>query len=354
MRTQQEPHPRRSAQARPIFDTLTDKFWPGPLTLVLKARPDVPLKVSAGTGFVGVRSPAHAVAAALLEAAQLPIAAPSANRFGHVSPTTAAHVLADLGATPIAVLDAEGQTSAAAAAGGSPGPATCSVGIESTVVGVSEDGKTLTVFRRGGVSMQAIEEALAGAGVTGWAWQQSSAAAKSATAAAASEQDSHDDASAQVAPGQLLTHYAPDVSTYLLPAPPLGGAGDGLTDVQAAALKRCVVLDFGGAYAVLKGHAGAYRDMSSSGDVKEAAQGLYAALRWTEEVAAADADICLALVPVDAVAVDGDATAGVKAGGEMAGALADRLYRSGSGRRVPATESTVASVADALSGILGS
>ena len=81
--------------SRQMFEILTTCFWPGPLTIIAKAKPFVPKVVSAGTGFVGVRCPSHPLAIALIIASGLPIAAPSANRFGHVSPTKARHVLAD-------------------------------------------------------------------------------------------------------------------------------------------------------------------------------------------------------------------------------------------------------------------
>ena len=77
----------------PAAQKLMDAFWPGPLTLLLPKHAHVPMEVTAGRPLVGVRMPAHPVARALIAAAQLPIAAPSANRFGCVSPTTAAHVL---------------------------------------------------------------------------------------------------------------------------------------------------------------------------------------------------------------------------------------------------------------------
>jgi L-threonylcarbamoyladenylate synthase len=97
---------------------LADAYWPGPLTLVLRRAPQVPDGVTAGTDTVGVRVPAHPVALALLEAAGVPVAAPSANRFTHLSPTTAAHVAAALGDHVACILDG--------------GP--CDVGIESTVL----------------------------------------------------------------------------------------------------------------------------------------------------------------------------------------------------------------------------
>jgi L-threonylcarbamoyladenylate synthase len=87
-----------SAAVETVFEHLATEFWPGPLTLVLRANPQlVPDCVTASTGFVGIRAPKHAVARLLLEASNgMPIAAPSANRFGHVSPTRAQHVFEDL------------------------------------------------------------------------------------------------------------------------------------------------------------------------------------------------------------------------------------------------------------------
>ena len=79
------------------FSKLGEAFWPGPLTLIVRASALIPPAVTAHTGSVGIRVPAHDLARRLLQQAQVPVAAPSANRFGHVSPTRAAHVLADLG-----------------------------------------------------------------------------------------------------------------------------------------------------------------------------------------------------------------------------------------------------------------
>lgn len=122
--------------------TLAEKFWPGPLTLVLAKLPAVPDLVTAGLPTVGVRMPAHPLALALIEAAQLPIAAPSANRFTQVSPTTAEHVRSGLGDRVDYILDG--------------GP--CEVGIESTVLSLAESVPRL--LRLGGVSRRQIEAAL--------------------------------------------------------------------------------------------------------------------------------------------------------------------------------------------------
>ncbi|HVP55525.1 MAG TPA: L-threonylcarbamoyladenylate synthase [Candidatus Eisenbacteria bacterium] len=126
---------------------LTDKFWPGPLTLVLPKAPAVPDIVTAGLPTVGVRMPAHPVALALIRTAQVPVAAPSANRFTQLSPTTAEHVRQGLGDRVDYILDA--------------GP--CEVGIESTVLSLA--GENPVLLRPGGISRQQIEEVL---GTVGW------------------------------------------------------------------------------------------------------------------------------------------------------------------------------------------
>ena len=121
---------------------LAEQFWPGPLTLVLPKRPEVPDEVTAGLPAVAVRVPAHPVALALLRAAQLPIAAPSANRFTELSPTTADHVVKALGSAVDLVLDG--------------GPTT--VGIESTVLDLT--GERARLLRPGMVTVAEIESAI--------------------------------------------------------------------------------------------------------------------------------------------------------------------------------------------------
>jgi L-threonylcarbamoyladenylate synthase len=116
-------------------------FWPGPLTLLLPRSEDVPPIVTAGRQLIGVRMPAHPVARALITTAGIPIAAPSANTFGHVSPTRASHVLEDLDGRIDAVVDA--------------GEATH--GLESTVVDASRE--SVVVYRPGIISLKQIREA---------------------------------------------------------------------------------------------------------------------------------------------------------------------------------------------------
>ena len=119
---------------------LASRYWPGPLTLVLRKNPSVPDAVTAGLGTVGLRVPAHPVALALIRAAATPIAAPSANRFSELSPTCAEHVRASLGAAVDFILDG--------------GPS--EVGIESTVLSLA--GGTARLLRPGMVSKEDIEK----------------------------------------------------------------------------------------------------------------------------------------------------------------------------------------------------
>jgi L-threonylcarbamoyladenylate synthase len=121
-------------------EKLAREFWPGPLTLVLPKQPEVPDRLTAGLGTVGIRMPAHPVALELIRAAGVPLAAPSANRFTELSPTTAAHVRESLADRVALVLDG--------------GPTT--VGIESTVLSLAEGEPVL--LRPGMISQAQIEK----------------------------------------------------------------------------------------------------------------------------------------------------------------------------------------------------
>jgi L-threonylcarbamoyladenylate synthase len=164
----------RLAVLTPEAERLAAAFWPGPLTLVLPLRPDAGLSplVTAGLDTVAIRLPAHPVARALLTQAGIPVAAPSANPSGRVSPTRAEHVLAGLSGRIAAVLDG--------------GP--CAVGVESTILAL--DGPP-ALLRPGGVAVEAIEAAL-GAPLL-----------------------MPGDPSTPKAPGQLASHYAPEARVRL-------------------------------------------------------------------------------------------------------------------------------------------
>ena len=159
---------------------LAQRFWPGALTLVLPKKPAIPSNVSAGLETVGVRVPAHPVALKLLEIAQIPVAAPSANRSNHISPTRAHHVENSLG-EEIWILDG--------------GP--CEIGIESTVLDLS--GETPTILRLGGVSQTEIEAEIGPVRV-----------------------QTHDEAaqnSGAKSPGMSRKHYAPRAKVHVFNTP---------------------------------------------------------------------------------------------------------------------------------------
>jgi L-threonylcarbamoyladenylate synthase len=134
------------ATVSPQAERLIAAFWPGPLTLLLPRTAHVPDSVTAGRPLVGVRMPAHPIALALIEAAGVPIAAPSANHFGRTSPTTAAHVLQDLNHRIDAILDG-GHTT---------------VGVESTVLGLNQDPTQPPILYRPGAITAAMLEPVVG------------------------------------------------------------------------------------------------------------------------------------------------------------------------------------------------
>jgi L-threonylcarbamoyladenylate synthase len=157
---------------------LAERFWPGPLTLVLPRGAAIPPVVTAGGATVGVRVPSHPIARALLREVGVPLAAPSANRFMHTSPTSAAHVLADLAGRIACILDG--------------GP--CAVGVESTVLDLTTSPPRL--LRPGGISLEALRSVLPAIELP---------VARDAAQDAAMQP--HDDVAR--APGQMERHYAP-------------------------------------------------------------------------------------------------------------------------------------------------
>jgi L-threonylcarbamoyladenylate synthase len=158
---------------------LARKFWPGPLTLVLPKKPAIPDNVTAGQPSVAVRMPAHPLLRRLLAKAGVPVAAPSANPFGYVSPTTAQHVADNLDLKISHILDG--------------GP--CRVGVESTILDLRNEARP-RLLRPGAISRQELERALRRPVATA----RHRAAPKTA---------------AQIAPGLLARHYSPRTSVSL-------------------------------------------------------------------------------------------------------------------------------------------
>lgn len=220
-------------------EQLARKFWPGPLTLLLEKKSLIPDLVTAGMDTVALRCPNHWLTTSLLRSLPFPLAAPSANPFGYISPTSAQHVEDQLGNQIKYILD-----------GGN-----CHVGIESTIVGF--EGDTPVVHRVGGLSVEEIEAEIGKVIV------------------------SNISTSNPKAPGQLKSHYAPKVKVVV------GNLIDLLQ--QYPALNSGLLsfsTDFNSPYQYV---------LSPSGKLEEAAQNLFSALRALDKM---PVDIILAeLVP---------------------------------------------------------
>ncbi len=224
-------------EASPIAEKLAAAFWPGPLTLVLPRRPTCPVAQLAGAGLktLAIRVPAHPVAQALIAALGRPIAAPSANRSGSISPTTATHVAAQLTGRIAAIIDA--------------GPST--VGVESTVLDLSTP--TPFLLRPGGISLEALESLIG-------------PIARIA------------DAATLRSPGQQLSHYAPNLPLRL-----------NATSIAADEAQ----LAFGPALP-----ASLTFQLSESKNLAEAASRLFEALHWLDTNAPAQNLHAIAAMPI--------------------------------------------------------
>ncbi|TFV93319.1 threonylcarbamoyl-AMP synthase [Algoriphagus kandeliae] len=211
---------------------LGEKFWPGPLTILLEKKAIIPDLVTAGLSRVAVRVPRHSLTRSLLQELDFPLAAPSANPFGYISPTQASHVAKQLGDKIPYILD-----------GGS-----CEVGLESTIVGM-EDGK-VTVYRLGGLDLNQITEVVGEV-----------------------EIKSHS-SSNPAAPGLLKSHYAPTKEFIL-------GDLDELVPEMLQRGRPFGVLSLNKRF-TLDGPAPQFQ-LSPSGDLVEAARNLFDYLRQLDQ-----------------------------------------------------------------------
>jgi L-threonylcarbamoyladenylate synthase len=210
--------------------TLAHEAWPGPLTVVLPKTSLIPDLVTAGLPGVGVRIPRHPLALKLITAAGCPVAAPSANPFGSISPTTAEHVLQGLGDRIDGVLDG--------------GP--CEVGVESTVVSFMEERPT--VLRPGGMPIEDIERLIG--------------------PVRRADRSESPEGKAQQAPGMLSRHYAPRTRLLLIRPEQTAVAMEG---------NRCVLMTYGSDN--LSGAFEHIENLSTSGDLRTCAVRFFAALR---------------------------------------------------------------------------
>ena len=221
---------------------LATEFWPGPLTLVLPKRDIIPDLVTAGLPGVGIRIPRHPVAIELLKAAGCPVAAPSANPFGGISPTTAQHVADGLGRNVDCIVDG--------------GP--CAVGLESTVLSLMTERPML--LRHGGCPLEDIERLIG-------------------PVAIATSDPSRDDA-AQPSPGMLSRHYAPGTRLIVIAhgrsAEPIAGLRCGLLTAGKQ--------PFSGRFARIE-------TLCDDGNLQTCAANFFAALRTLD---ASDLDVIIA------------------------------------------------------------
>ena len=230
-------------QASPAALRLAEAFWPGPLTLVLPRRAGCPVDLLAGAGLdtLAVRVPGHELARRLVQAAGRPLAAPSANRSGGVSPTSAAHVLADLDGRIAAVLEC--------------GP--CAIGLESTVLDLSHGRPVL--LRPGGITAGAVEFLVGPVG-RGLKLDQAKG-------------------SGLRSPGLLVSHYAPSLPVRLL--------------ARQAAPHEALL-----AFGTAPEGAGLTWNLSADADLTEAAARLFAGLRWLDEQAVRAGLTGIAAMPI--------------------------------------------------------
>lgn len=269
------------AEAVPLkAQVLMEAFWPGPLTLVLPSRSIIPSGVTAGLGTVAIRMPAHPVALALIEAAKRPIAAPSANRSGYPSPTTAGHVLDDLEGRIDAIID-----------GGPTG-----LGLESTVLDLTEAQPI--VLRPGGITREQLEEVIGQVFV---------------------DPGLEDPDLAPKAPGLKYTHYSPRAQVIVLRGEPgavAAKAQEALTANQAKNLPTGLLLSSETWPLVDKEPAAYAREMGSHAALEDIAAKLYHELRMCDQAGC------------QVILVEGYPVKGL---GE---ALMNRLLKSAGGRQI--------------------
>lgn len=214
---------------------LIEKFWPGPLTIVVPSAGKVPGIVTAGLDTVAVRVPNHPLTLELLTKLEYPLAAPSANKFGFTSPTTAQHVKDSLGSKVDYIFDG--------------GP--CSVGVESTVV--TERNNNITILRNGGISLEQIEQIVGKVGIEISSSKPSS-------------------------PGQLIQHYSPGKKIIL---------GNIVNNIKL--YSNPGILSFKNLVEHVE--QSKQRVLSESGNIEEAAANLF---RMMRELGGLDIDVILA------------------------------------------------------------
>jgi L-threonylcarbamoyladenylate synthase len=232
-----------------IFNILAEKYWPGPMTIVVKANFDkISPIITANTDYIGVRMPKNEIARKLIEMSGVPIAAPSANKFCHVSPVNPLHVYEDFKEFPVYIID-----------GG-----VCNFCMESTVVKIKED-KVLQILRCGALSKDELYNSIT--------TYDSDYKVELVTKIVPIEEFKID----QESPGQFIKHYSPKLETYIL-----SNKRDNVINVD---LKECVLLDYNGL--MVKEYRNKFKavfDLSLREDPEEVMHNIYDFLRKAENV----------------------------------------------------------------------
>ena len=234
---------------------LNKHFWPGPLTIILKANKEkITNYITAGTEFVSFRIPNHPDALKLLKKVSFPVAAPSANKFCHVSPVTAQHVYSDFINHDVNIIDS----------------GKCKFSMESTVIKPNVENKTITIYRKGALTEEDFKKVLTDYSVNYYIKLQDHKL-----------HDINDDIKEnQECPGQFIKHYSPLIPTYIF---------DFLSQnkIEKEAITKSVIIDFNEQikslidkdFKPLK-----FLDLSSNGATDEALTNLYDFLRQAEEI----------------------------------------------------------------------
>ncbi|KAL4445280.1 hypothetical protein ABPG74_022093 [Tetrahymena malaccensis] len=302
-----------------VYDFLADNFWPGPLTIILKANFNIiPRVVTAQTDFVGIRCPQHEVARRLIRIAQRPIAAPSANLFAHVSPTSAVHVFNDFYDQSISIINDPVQELPS-----------CEFGIESTVVKIEEiassnqqeDSKfNLVILRFGSLSGEQMAQAVS----------KSEQFKDRITIVKKKKENKVAEHIHSEAPGQLLKHYSPYINCYLFHLKNSTDKQDikypQLNDIN---MKESIIFDYKNQTEHLKDKCMKYISLSEKGDMREIMTKLYDSLRWAENVDAAK-NILIYNIDHHYTHLEGTNTQKV----EFLETVYDKIFRSTSGKKI--------------------
>lgn len=297
-----------SEKTRVIYKILTDKFWPGPLTIVAKKRTNVVDEVSI-SGKVGVRCPNNPLTLELLKLLSVPIAAPSANRSGHISPTSPMHVSKEFDHDYMKEIDIRVWIL--------DGGECCSVGVESTVLEYNEDGNFISIYRCGGISKMQIWKALTENCQDSNQWIRDIGITYFNKSGSCSNDNSLSHNVIPVSPGMGIKHYSPTIKTRLIVF---------VSDTQcytgmSVDLRNVILIDVGSKLSFLRCYVLNYFSLCDDDDFSIACKNLFATLHKAEDLAVSfeqNVSTCIFIT-------------GFKTEDNISLALWDRVYRASCG-----------------------